>query len=372
MISGGAKIGYFQGDTMKLMDDIVLLKPTIFVSVPRLFNRLYDKVFAAVKIKGGVAAQLFNMAYNAKRNNLRKNGQITHAFWDKLVFSSIRERLGGRVSYIVSGSAPISPEVLDFFRICFSANVVEGYGQTENATGLTIGYKYDTSSGHVGPPQLCCEVKLVDIPEMNYTSKDKPYPRGEIRIRGASVFPGYYKSPKQTAETFDKNGWCHTGDIGMWDERGRLVIIDRVKNIFKLSQGEYIAPEKIETILSKHCLVAQAFIYGNSLESRLVGIIIPDAEILPAWAAENGLGGKNFKELCREPKLKETLLKELDAFGRDSDLKGFELLKNIYVGSEYFTVENDLLTPSFKPKRHKIQAKYQEEITVMYADLKSK
>ncbi|KAF9578967.1 Long chain acyl-CoA synthetase 7 peroxisomal [Lunasporangiospora selenospora] len=368
MISGSARIGYYQGDTLKLLDDIAILKPTIFVSVPRLFNRIYDKVLAGVKAKGGIAAFLFNRAYAAKRSNLKK-GSIEHPLWDKLVFGDIRARLGGRVKHIVSGSAPISPDVMDFLRICFSADVYEGYGQTEQAAGLSISYRGDLTPGQVGPPQLCTEVKLKDIPSMNYTSADKPFPRGEVMLRGNSVFTGYYKSPKQTEETLDAEGWSGTGDVGQWDAQGRLIIIDRVKNIFKLAQGEYIAPEKIEAVLAKHYLIAQVFVYGHSLQATLVGIVIPDAETLKVWSNENNLGDKTYEELCAHPQVKTTILKELATFGRESDLKGFEILKNIHVTSEQFSIENDLLTPTFKLKRHAAKDKYDAEIERMYKEL---
>ncbi|KAF9944739.1 Long chain acyl-CoA synthetase 7 peroxisomal [Modicella reniformis] len=258
---------------------------------------------------------------------------------------------------------------MDFLRICFSADLYEGYGQTEQAAGLTMSYKGDLTSGQVGPPQLCVEVKLRDIPGMNYTSQDKPLPRGEIMLRGHSVFQGYYKSPKQTEETLDADGWAGTGDIGQWDERGRLVVIDRVKNIFKLAQGEYIAPEKIESVLAKHYLVAQIFVYGHSLKATLVGVVVPDTETLKPWANENGLRDKSFEELCREPLVKVTLLKELADFGREADLKGFEILKNIHVTAEQFSIENDLLTPTFKLKRHTAKEKYQEDIDRMYSEI---
>jgi long-chain acyl-CoA synthetase len=137
MIYGGAAIGFYQGDTLKLLDDIAELKPTTFISVPRLLNRVYDKVMAGVKVKGGVAQWMFTSAFNAKKEGLNK-GSVDHWMWDRLVFAPIRARLGGRVKYILSASAPISPDVMDFLRIAFSAIVYEGYGQTENAAGLTM------------------------------------------------------------------------------------------------------------------------------------------------------------------------------------------------------------------------------------------
>jgi len=139
-----------------------------------------------------------------------------------------------------------------------------------------------------------------------------------------------------------------TGDVGQWDDLGRLIVIDRVKNIFKLAQGEYIAPEKIEAVLAKHHLVAQVFVYGHSLKATLVGVVVPDPDALKIWADENGLGGKSYEELCAEPSVKTFLLKDLAVFGRASDLKGFEILKNIYVVSEQFSIENDLMVRAKK------------------------
>ena len=127
-----------------------------------------------------------------------------------------------------------------------------------------------------------------------------------------------------------------------------MVVIDRVKNIFKLAQGEYIAPEKSEAVLAKHPLVAQVFVYGDSLQATLVGVVVPDAETLKPWADENNLGSKSYEELCAHPAVKETLIKELREFGRENDLKGFEILKNIHVTAEQFSIENDLLVSQFR------------------------
>ena len=164
--------------------------------------------------------------------------------------------------------------------LLFVRYVLEGYGQTESTAGLSLTDIYDTQSGHVGVPFPTCEVKLVDVPSMNYTSNDKPYPRGEICCRGHNVFKEYFKEPEKTREAIDEDGWLHTGDVGMWDNKGRLVVIDRVKNIFKLAQGEYIAPERIENVYAKHDAVAQAFVHGDSLQSALVGVIVPDHDVI--------------------------------------------------------------------------------------------
>ncbi|KAL9553112.1 hypothetical protein MBANPS3_003455 [Mucor bainieri] len=362
----GAALGYYQGDTLKLLDDIAELKPTVFCSVPRLFNRIYDKVLAGVKAKGGVSAYLFNSAFNAKKANLNKS--VNHWLWDRVVFAGIRQKLGGRIRFILSGSAPVSPDVMDFMRICFSAKVFEGYGQTENFCAGCLTISDDNTSGVVGVPFPCSEIKLVDVPDMEYHATDKPYPRGEICIRGNSLMREYYKSPEKTAETIDQDGWLHTGDIGLFDSANRVVIIDRLKNIFKLSQGEYIAPEKIEGVYQKHELVAQAYVYGDSMQASLVGVIVPDKDAFPAWLAKNH-PSVNATEALENEDVKKDLLKTLNAYGKQNDLKGFEQIRAIYVTNDEFTVENDLLTPTFKLKRETAKKVYQSQIEAMYATL---
>ncbi|CAG8799467.1 36487_t:CDS:2, partial [Racocetra persica] len=188
------------------------------------------------------------------------------------------------------------------------------------------------------PPQVCGEVKLIDVPEMNYTLQDKPYSRSEVCVRGNSIFKEYYKDPEKTKELIDKDGWCHTGDI-----------IDRVKNIFKLAQDEYIAPEKVENVYCKHELIYQ---YGESLQASLVAIIVPGCDVLLLWAKQNNLGSYSFEELCEFPQVKNHILQTIVKYGKANDLKGFENVKNIHLTSEPFSLQNNLLTPTFKLKRH--------------------
>ncbi|KAK8450215.1 hypothetical protein SEVIR_7G332200v4 [Setaria viridis] len=184
-------------DNLKLMDDLAVLRPTVFASVPRLYNRIYAAITNAVKESGGLKEKLFHSAYNAKRQAIIK-GRNPSPMWDKLVFNKIKARLGGRVRLMSSGASPLSADVMEFLRICFGGEVIEGYGMTETScivTAMDIG---DKSIGHVGSPISSCEVKLVDVPEMNYSSDDQPYPRGEICVRGPTIFRGYYKDEVQT------------------------------------------------------------------------------------------------------------------------------------------------------------------------------
>ncbi|XP_027164833.1 long chain acyl-CoA synthetase 6, peroxisomal-like [Coffea eugenioides] len=364
---GGAS-GFYQGDHLKLLEDMAVLKPTIFCSVPRLYNKIYAGIMNAVKSSGVLRQRLFYAAYNAKKQAIF-SGKKSPPMWDRLVFNRIKAMLGGRVRSMVSGASPLSPDVMDFLRVCFGCQVVEGYGMTETSCVLTIMDEQDILSGHVGAPNAACEIKLVDVPEMNYTTEDQPYPRGEICVRGPIVFRGYYKDEAQTRETIDEDGWLHTGDIGLWLPGGRLRIIDRKKNIFKLAQGEYIAPEKIENVYATSKFVAQIFVYGDSLNSALVAIVSVEQEMLKAWAAAQGIKCDDLQQLCTDQRARSAVLADMDAVGRAAQLRGFEFAKAVTLVLEPFTLENGLLTPTFKIKRPQAKAYFAKAIADMYAEL---
>lgn len=362
----GCTVGFYQGDPLKLLDDVLAFKPTLFVGVPRVYNRIYDKIQDGIKSKGIISRFLFNMAFNSKLRNFRRTGKLNHWFWDKLVFSSIRSRLGGDLKVFFSGSAPMNPVVIDFIRICFSVPFLEGYGQTEIAAAGTTSLHDDIWPGSVGGPFPCTEVKLVDVPELNYLSTDQPFPRGEVCFRGANVMSGYYKDPERTAETIDDDGWLHSGDIGKIDEMGRIHLIDRKKSIFKLSQGEYVAPERIEIIMNRFPLIEQSFVHGYSIKSYIVGIVVPNKEAFLSWSNDNGFNTDNYNDLCKMPQVKKKFLEELTRFCKTL-LKGFEMPKSIYLEPEPFSVANDLMTSTFKLKRQSAISKYSSIIDRLYS-----
>ncbi|KAM7381248.1 hypothetical protein PAMA_012206 [Pampus argenteus] len=293
MYGAGAKVGFFQGDIRLLPDDMKTLQPTIFPVVPRLLNRVYDKVQSGAK--SPFKKWLLNFAVERKYAEVKEGIVRNNSIWDKLIFHKVQESLGGRVRIMVTGAAPISPAVLNFLRAALGCQIFEGYGQTECTAGCTFTMSGDATSGHVGVPLPCNIVKLDDVEEMNYFASNG---EGEVCIKGRNVFKGYLKDPEKTAEALDEDGWLHTGDIGKWLPNGVLKIIDRKKNIFKLAQGEYIAPEKIENVYVRSGSVAQVFVHGDSLQSCLIAIVVPDPEVLPTLAKNLNCQGA-VEELCK-------------------------------------------------------------------------
>uniref|UniRef100_A0A8D0A1R1 Arachidonate--CoA ligase n=1 Tax=Sander lucioperca TaxID=283035 RepID=A0A8D0A1R1_SANLU len=361
MFCHGARVGFYQGDISLLMDDIKTLKPTFFPVVPRLLNRIYDKILGSVT--SPLRRALLHYAVRRKQAELSSGVVRNNSLWDKLVFNRIQASLGGNLRFALTASAPISPTVLSFLRATLGCLIFEGYGQTECTAGCTFSMPGDWSAGHVGAPLPCAKVKLIDIPDMNYFAKNGD---GEICISGPSVFRGYLRDPERTAEALDSDGWLHSGDVGQWLPNGTLRIIDRKKHIFKLSQGEYIAPEKIENVYTRCVPVLQVFVHGDSLQSFLIGIVVPDPEVFVDWAKERGFMG-SYEELCQNPDLKKAVLEDMTAVGKEAGLKSFEQVKGVYLHPETFSIANGLLTPTLKSRRVDIRRVFQEQISSMYS-----
>uniref|UniRef100_A0A665UJY7 Long-chain-fatty-acid--CoA ligase n=1 Tax=Echeneis naucrates TaxID=173247 RepID=A0A665UJY7_ECHNA len=364
MLVHGGRIGYQQGDIHQLSDDLNVLKPTVFPVVPRILNRMYDKINGQANTF--LKRWVLHFAYRRKEAQLMKGIIRRDTLWDWLIFKKVQDSLGGRVRLILTGAAPVSPCILTFFRIAMSCQVYEGYGQTECTAGCTMSTPGDWSAGHVGAPLPCNMVKLVDVPDMNYLAVNG---EGEVCVKGSNVFKGYLKNPEKTAETIDADGWVHTGDIGKWLPNGTLQIVDRKKHIFKLAQGEYIAPEKIENVYAMSEAVAQVFVHGDSLQAYLVAVVVPNSDSLSGWAKTTlGLEG-SYQELCGK-EVKAAILDDMQRLGKERGLKSFEQVKAIYISTQMFTIENGLLTPTLKAKRNEMRKHFRPQIEEMYAGIK--
>jgi len=367
MVSLGSCIGFYQGIITELFNDIATLQPTFLVGAPRVWSRLYDKVMLAIDQGSPLKKKMFKWGYDAKKRALEVGDSST--LWDNILFSKTKARLGGRVKFILSGSAPLDPKLGEFLKICFCCPVVEGYGLTENAAGCCITMFDETQLGHVGTPLACTEIKLVDVSEMNYSSKNTP-PTGEICLRGYNVFKGYYKAPDQTKEALEPDGWFHTGDIGRWNANGTLSIIDRKKNIFKLAQGEYVAVEYLEGVFIRSRYVLQIWVYGNSYKPYLVATVVPDPETVLPLAKQNGIEG-TLEQICKNDKLNKLIFDDITKVGQEANIHGFEFVKAILLVHEPFSVDNDMMTPTFKLRRVNLLKRYQKEMDNMYAKLES-
>jgi len=221
----------------------------------------------------------------------------------------------------------------------------------------------------------CVEACLLSVPDMDYTVDDQPYPRGELLLRGACVFNGYYKNEEETKKSFVDGGWFKTGDIFSVDELGRFRIIDRRKNVLKLAQGEYISPERIEGVYLSSCTyLAQAFVHGDSVQTFLVAIFGVQPDTFAAFASkvlDREIGPTDLAAIslaCDDPRVKAAVLKDLDRAGRKKKFAGYERVRNIKLLVEPFSIENDLLTPTLKLKRPVAAKKYRDTLDGLYAE----
>ena len=396
--SMGASIGVYQGDVAKVLDDAQALNPTVFICVPRVCNKIRDKVLLQVAEAPSYKQWLFHHAYSVKLHNLKVHNQLTHWLWDRLVFNKIKRRLGDSCQFFICGSAPMDHSVMEFMRVCFGVPVYEGYGQTETCGGsfLTVHGDWSTS-GHVGAPIPCIEGKLIPIGEEDDAIKKSfssnpsgsskngsshasnlPLLTGEICMRGPAVFSGYYLDEAKTKETLDGDGWVHTGDIGRLDSLGRLYIIDRKKHIFKLAQGEYIAPERVENILLKAPSLQQIYVHGDPSKTCCVAVVVLSEHLQQQFQqqqTEDSSKSANNNTLTSENDIARIVaedIRKFDKAGGTGDLNSMELPRAIMVAKELFSPENGLLTPTFKPRRGEIRKRFTPAFVRLYALLDEK
>ncbi|CAN6467994.1 unnamed protein product [Victoria cruziana] len=366
----GAAVGYWQGNIEFLKDDLMELKPTLFAGVPRVFERVHAGTMKAINEVSPIKKMIFNSLYKYKLYllNMGYKQRLASPFADLLAFHKIKAGMGGRVRLIISGAAPLREDVEEFLRVTSGACVVQGYGLTETCGMGTIACPDELGMiGTVGVPSTYIEMRLEEVPEMGYSPFGRS-PRGEICFRGKTLFSGYYKNPELTNEVF-KDGWFHTGDIGELLPNGVLKVIDRKKNIFKLSQGEYIAVENLERIYASPPIVEDVWVYGDSFQSMLIAVVVPNEEHTKKWGELNG-HLNSFGELCALPQLRNHILLELKSAAEKNKLRKFEHIKGIMVEASHFEARPDLLTPTMKKKRAQLLKHYKADIDNLYNNLK--
>jgi len=368
----GGRIGFYAGEIPNIMADIKELKPTIFISVPRLYNRIHDKIMAGVANKACLSRWLFSRGLENKYTRKETTGSITHWMYDSIVFNKLKSMMGGSLRFMITGGAPLAAEVQCKLAVMFIAPLLAGYGLTESMAASFVSHPNDPECGHIGGVIASLEFKLISQPDLQYFVDSDP-PKGELCIRGPAIFKGYFGNKEETRLALDDEGWLHTGDIALIQKNGSVKIIDRRKNIFKLAQGEYVAPEKIEGVYGQSPFVGQIFVTGYSTENCLVAIVVPDEECAKKWASTSRTkgvtGSDTFESICSLSEFKAAIMLDMQGFAKEGGLKGFENVKDIYVWSDPFTEQNELLTPTSKLKRNIASEKFKKQIEEMYATI---
>jgi long-chain acyl-CoA synthetase len=357
---GGAAIAFFHGEVNELVEDLKLVQPTGFSGVPRLFNRIGAGIRLATiekpanPLRGALSKHAINLKLEAANNPDPKLATNKHWFWDRLWASKVAGQVGlQRCHTITSGSAPLDPDLHQFLRVCFANNFAQGYGLTETYAIALCQLEGDMTTGNCGAVLPCGEICLRDVPDMEYLSTDKPHPRGELLIRGHQVFREYWKNPEETAKALDSEGWFATGDICQIDELGRFKIIDRVKNLLKLAQGEYVSPERIENVyLANTSILQSAFIHGDSDKTGLVGIFGVEPEPFAEFAGR--IMGKRFSGMdnaavdaaCKDEKVIKAVQQALDKLSKQYKFNRYEYCRALTLAREPFTTDNNMLTPT--------------------------
>ena len=350
-ISIGAQI-YFAESVEKLAANMREARPTIMTAVPRLYETMHARITHDVARAGGLKAKLFAKAVALGRKRYEAPGslglgeKLTDALVDRLVRDKVRARFGGRLKALVSGGAPLNVEIGLFFQ-SLGLRLLQGYGQTESAPVVCCNLPGKVKMHTVGPPLTDVEVRIAAD--------------GEILVRGELVMQGYWNSPEATAEAL-RDGWLHTGDVGLLDADGCLQITDRKKDIIVNSGGDNLSPQRVEGFLTMQPEIGQAMVYGDR-RPHLVALIVPDETFARTWASAQGQEA-DLVALVADEAYRDAIGEAIERVGKS--LSPLERVRRFLLTAEPFTVENGMMTPTLKIRRHVIAQRYGEALEALY------
>ncbi|NUR09070.1 MAG: long-chain fatty acid--CoA ligase [Nocardioidaceae bacterium] len=347
------------GRVDKIIDNLAVVRPTFMGAAPRIFEKAHGRIVTMQASEGGLKEKIFKQAFKVglERDRLVREGKPVpfllarqHQLFDKLVFSKIRERFGGRVRFFISGAAALNREIAEWFHAA-GIVILEGYGMTESSAGSVVNHPDDYRFGSVGQVFPGSELKIAED--------------GEILIKGPGVMEGYHNLPEQTAETLSDDGWLHTGDIGEIDADGFLRITDRKKDLFKTSGGKYIAPSAIESQFKAICPYASQFLVHGSERNFVVALITLDPDAMEGWAAENGMAGASYADIVGSQQVHDLVGGYVETLNQR--LNRWETIKKWILLDHDLSVESGELTPSLKVKRKVVEQNYKDDIEKLYA-----
>jgi len=358
MLHAGVVINY-AGSIDTVAADMQELRPTMMASVPRLYEKIYGRVLDSVRAGSPAKRRIFAWARSVGETWVERTLAgapvplglaLQRALADRLVFTALRARTGGRIRFFISGGAPLAPEIARFF---FAAGmpILEGYGLTETSPVMAVNAFGQTKLGTVGRPIPGVEIRIAED--------------GEIVTRGPNVMRGYFGKPDATAEALEPDGWFHTGDIGLLDAEGYLRITDRKKDLIVTAGGKNIAPQPIEKLVKGSKYVSNAVMLGDRRPFPVM-LVVPNAEALRAWAARHGLPADDVERLAVTPEAHAKLEREVRKMLRD--LAQFEMPKKFLILARDFSVEAGELTPTLKIRRRVVEDRHRAAIEALYAD----